>query len=413
MVRLTSVVPALGLAPLLAACGSDPDLTPYTVDTRVDGAATGALVAHQAPGGWAAATENTAGVFTFPPAGEDVVFAVACPPSDRDGRIGVDVAIEYGTLLDSEHALARPCWSFVPDERFDATVKVVPAEASLSIASWTLPSVGGDGVGELPVTVGSFDVLSFTPSRVLIERGVSFPRSETLVMDVESRGTDRQLLDLAPPPLAEGEVLSTEYAFRTAGGTQGMTLFPATDVRIVPDALTIAGDRHRLVVSAERDQSRRWALASSPLTTDLVRAMDLPHGFGNVTASADGGLAVRWSARPADGASGLQVSLGQNAGGPVRWTASYDDAWLTRHDQDVDGSWTPPDLSRVAGWRPAWNLDPVFADLTSWSLSTLEATVDTDVLRASWGNEWGGWLGAPDGAAARQRLSPAPRRTSP
>lgn len=389
MVRLTSVVPALGLAPLLAACGSDPDLTPYTVDTRVDGAATGALVAHQDGDRWVAATPISPGLFTFAPTGDDVVFAVACPPAGPEGARVAGVTVEYGSLLDGERTLLRPCTFAAPDSGFDASVQVVPTGASLSIANRTIPSVGDDGVAAIGVPAGSLDVVSFTPDRVLVERGVSFPRSETLVMDVAGQGTDRQLLDLAPPALADGEVLSTEYAFRTAGGTQAVTLFPTTEVRIVPDALVVPGDRHRLLVAAERGESRRWTLASSTLTSDLVRAMDLPHPFGNVTASTVGGLTVRWSARPDEGASALQVSITQYGAAMLSWTALHDDAWLVRHGLDVDGSWTPPDLSGVLGWNLAWNL-ALDLDQTSWALSTVETIPDGIEMRASWGNDWYG-----------------------
>jgi hypothetical protein len=393
MLRRSIPAAGLGLASLLAACGSDQDLSPYTIDTRdAERFPTGALVAHQQGDRWVPATAMSPGLFTFAPGGDDVVFAVACPPVGPEGASRATVTVEYGTLLDGERTLLRPCHDVVAAEGIDASVQVVPTGASLSIANRTIPSVGDDGIAQIGVRPGSLDVVSFTPDRVLVERGVTFPRSELFVMDVTSRGAERRLLDLAPPALAAGEQLSAEYAFRTAGGTHGVTLFPTTEVRVVPDELVVAGDRHRLLVAAERGLSRRWTLASSSQTTDLVRAMDLPHPFAEVTASTAGGLSVGWSGRPDEGASSLQVSITQHGDDALSWTALHDDAWLVRHDQDVDGSWTPPDLSSLPTWNPAWNLALDHLDETEWSLSTVELIPDGIEMRASWGNDWYGWF---------------------
>jgi hypothetical protein len=382
-----------GLAIFAAGCDSDEslDLRPYTIDTRRDGEPTGARVAHETPDGWVAATETTPGVFTFTPTGEDVVYAVICPP-DADNEI-VSTSLVYGTLTEphDNRVFAQSCYRYVPEavERQRIQFSVNPADATLAVAG--SGNVGG-GLGErtLRVRPGASDVVAMTADRALVRRAATFDPATPFVVDVAADGVDREPFAVALPTGDAGEVVAASYRFRTAGGATGRDDTPRADLRVIPASQVQSGDAHVVDVAAERGGSRRWYVTSAPAPAQLDLSLGFAPTFAEVDARWDDQLAMRWVGRPAGAPDWMSASVFQSAVMGVAWDAQFDATWLERHGQDIDGSWTPPDLSSVTGWSPAWSLDRARRSSTSWTLGLFYDGGIVDGIAIGRGSDWFG-----------------------
>jgi hypothetical protein len=365
--RLTLLLGA-GAALGAAACDDEPlDLAPFTIDTRdPDGADRGALVAFEGEGGWQAAATTAPGVFTFTPTGEAVTYAVVCPALATEPRAGTRVSIVYSGLVE-ERAVSIGC-QFTESEpgRAGVTVAVTPADASVSIGRSSDYGWAGNTERTLPIEPGTYDVVAGTKDKVLVRRGVAFPTPAPILFDVEAEGVARTPVPITPPATDDGETLYLSYAFRTAGGTAAYLPDDGTTdaLRVVPAALATAGDVHESSLWAASPERERWFWKRGTVeevTTDL----ELPASLTASSATWNGVPEIRWQGE-VDG-DNLGAYIDQYSGVNVHWSGWWDAAG--RAASDPGGRWSPPDLSAVAGWNPAWNLDRIAIASTDWAVS--------------------------------------------
>jgi hypothetical protein len=378
----------------LAACEPGLDLRPYTIDTRdAEGRPTGARVAHDINGTWFAAIQDVPGVFTFVPTHEHVAFVVACP-AGLAGR--VEVWFEHETLPPptSVRTLPRSCVDTRPETAGEVQFTVIPAEASLGLA--TDDSAGGDGRITLRVPPGPTDLVAMAGTRLLVQRGVVFDAAVPYVVDLVADGVELVPLALGLPASAPGETVTTAYRFSTWRGASAGDGGGRIDLRIAPDSVLQGGDWHEIEVSARRGRSRRWVKVSVGETSLLDVPLYLIPTFDDVDATWDDRPQVRWTGRPADDSDWIRIQLRQDGEPAIRWGAGFSADWLALRDQDRDGSWSPPDLSSVRGWDAAWNLDRSRRESTRWAVDSfvgdpIELFVDRQVMRgADWGGSFGG-----------------------
>lgn len=388
---------AAGLAGLaiLAGCDSDEslDLRPYTIDTRRDGQPTGALVAHETADGWVAAAEASPGVFTFTPTSEDVVYALICPP-DANTSFGVEVAYDSLSGPEDDRSFVHPCNRYAPDTdpRQRVTFNVIPADATLGIAGHGASDGGGIAERTLNLKLGARDVVAMTADRVLVQRAAAFDPAVPFVVDVSADGVERVPVDVPLPAGAAGEVVGAAYRFRTAGGGIGVDFTPRPDIRVVPASLVQAGDSHVVDVTARHGRSVRWLATSDADPAQLDLSAGFTPNFEDVDATWDDQFVIRWTGRPAE-AGWMMGSIDQFSApdaGTLHWGVGFHESWLERHDQASDGTWTPPDLSAVAGWNPAWNLDRAQRSSSAWLLGYLDSVAVENGLVVGRGTDWYG-----------------------
>ena len=411
MPTTSRLLAAAGLLGLAACGGSDDPTVPtgpttYTIDTR-DGsnASTTALVAYLDGDRWLAATPTTPGVFTFTATAPTVAYATVCAPLPDDQFRYTSVRIAYQARGEYDQVQA-PCYRYDREEVEPTTVTVIPAGAGIGVRHSGTRG-GTSETYDVHVPAGTSDVVAWTDSRVLIERGVAFPPAQPLVFDVTARGTDLERLPVTMPAGAADETVTASYSFRTAG--EAIAFFadvPASAgaVGVVPAALRQAGDSHSLNVTGTRGRGRRWTGTSDTRIETLRTALALPETFADVTGTwVDAAPEVRWRGGPDDG-GGLSVSVDAWGEDSKYWSASFSPEYLEAIDGAVDGAWRLPDLSQVAGWQPTWNLAAADQPSASWSLST-DAVVPS-------GNTYSGsyWYASFAGAPAPLR---GPARREP
>jgi hypothetical protein len=346
----------------LAACGGDespPGPVTHVVDTRNRVSGIGALlVAYEQGGRWWAADEIEDGVFEIAALDRALGVVLICNDPVTSGQ---DVTFDY-LVLGDEPDLQWPC--FLPPDT-PASFDVIPGNAVVSMRGRTLyPPSNSDRARRTVTAVtveGSQDLIARTETRVLIRRGVTFPLTEPLLMDVEVEGVPLAITEIAEPDTGVLDLVTYRASLVTANRT------------VARFESTLRGDQ---VQVAPRDSDTWRGVEATATTIDAMR----PH---LVLPSEELAADVAWGGRPDFhwvGALGGEVTIviEPDSESPApRWIMSGSPEWLIAVGSEGTGAWRAPDMGGVRGWRDAWNTD-VRGD-ASWWISSERARSAGDV----------------------------------
>lgn len=338
---------------LLAACGTDPK----TIEVAIPGTQT--LVTEKVDGGvWTELSgtfDRESNTTTYRiEIGDELELVAVCRPLDAQGAWQFVAGELFATSEDAEVTLGSwhaPNCEYTGYEQLgdDAITVTGTSAAAMQIAIGNRPvqSVTAGNSFTYRSNPGVHDLIAYSNSKLLIDRGRTFDGSPLAQLDVEQNGKEILEIDV-------GELLTTNLTVEITSSLQtrsGATFSWSSPARLfAPAQLLEPGDQQRfqLKVYDPDAPAYRWIEVSDPgqfpaetLLTPIAYAMRHTDHMG-----------MTWSAIP-DFFTTASVMTIQNGERRSTQSVTASKLWLDRHgpnaldfDLDVDGydpSWTTDD----------------------------------------------------------------------
>jgi hypothetical protein len=228
--------------------------------------------------------------------------------------------------------------------------------------------------------------LCAAPTGMIMRRGVTVGGGATLPLLNFSAGGDAFPLatrELNVAGLVSGETVSVDEAFVTGTTTQPLALLSLPSVKSlgasfgtayygVPDARLIAGDEHRILLVARLAGLTREAMVIKSRIADTTVFMGDALSPVSVTTARSGGVALVTARLLRD--AGMKTWLASFNRGNSFYYVRVSAGYLMGSEIVI----SVPDFSNVAGWQPAWGLQP--GGSGTWSVGA--ANLDVGVLEA-------------------------------
>jgi len=280
-----------------------------------------------------------------------------------DATNGFDVAFQGQTFSADGPTVDLPCFGFgSAGTTVDVTGTMAqPGRVAMGFVFDT--NTTANWAFTLPVVTGMHDLVANSDTRVLIRRGLDIEAAMAVPkVDVNTAGTPFTSVPITTGALDADETLSTRVTWFTANDFALFDSVPGTTAKVVPDALLVGTDIHRLRAAAS--SATTFRSASERYATGGSTAFALPPRLTNVTLTADH---ATWTGTLPPGSAEFYTESATNT--------SFVDAHISATPSWLGTQTTfAIDYTGITGFQPEWKVDFATADFSDLDISSAVGT---------------------------------------